>query len=540
MRGARSRVAAVVTTWLVALGLVVTGAVAPAASAAEGESSTTVTLARERWWEGEVVPVDIAVVRDGVPADGAVLWVVDGEWGKAAQLSDGRAEVLLVPALLDVGEHVIEVRDTEVADPTLQSPYRSSATATFRVEVPSRPVMTPGSRYYGDPATVQVDLTGTGLPRAGEVEIESMGTAPLVDGVATLAVTGTEVRPLSQVTVTQRDPATGAVISRWRLSPGVIKRPAALDVTMARTWQQGAPVTVTVRATSSVEPPAGTIHVYSAASVPGRDFASITSAPLVDGVARLVVDPDVMDVGDHEVAVFLKSDRFEQVEQVVDVTVEPRRTTSVSVSTPSRWTYGTSRRVAVTVSASGAAPQGRVDLTWANQGKVGSAKVVDGKASVLVGGTKLPPHSARTLTATFVPSRSTDAGSKRTWRQRVDKAKPAVRLTMDRTRYRVKADLGSYEAGTVRVTTAGLPERGRLVLETRSPRADNPAWRTRWSTDWALTAGDEGVQRVRVPAKYLRTADGRAGKVYLRFRYVPSESAYVSTVVSPAVTINRY
>ncbi|MFC7879110.1 hypothetical protein [Isoptericola sp. NPDC057391] len=181
-----------------------------------------------------------------------------------------------------------------------------------------------------------------------------------------------------------------------------------------------------------------------------------------------------------------------------------------------------------------------MDLTWANRGKVGTARVVDGRASVLVSGTALPPHSARTLTATFVPSKATDASARRTWKQRVNKARPSVRLTMPTTRYRVKANLGKSEPGTVRVRTAGMPERGRLVLETRSPRAKSSGWRTRWATDWALTTRDRGDQRVKIPARYLRTADGRRGKVYLRFRYVPSDSAHVATVVSPRVTITRY
>jgi hypothetical protein len=90
------------------------------------------------------------------------------------------------------------------------------------------------------------------------------------------------------------------------------------------------------------------------------------------------------------------------------------------------------------------------------------------------------------------------------------------------------------------VSTAGLPERGRLVLETRSPRAADPTWRTRSSVDWTLTTSEHGVQRVKIPAKFLRTADGRPGRVYLRFRYVPSDSSHVATAVSGPVTIRRY
>jgi hypothetical protein len=542
MRGARSRVAAVVTTWLVALGLVVTGAVAPAV-AAEGESTTTIALPRERWWQGEEIAVDLAVRQDGMPAGGSVrVYLLGGMYLGGSQLVNGVARFTLPRSTGAPGEYVLEARHYPAGTTTVAS----SATAGLEILAPGRPVI-PDERVYGDPAAVTVDLTGTDLPRSGHIELAgeggtAVGAAALTDGVAEVAVSGTSVVPGRSYRLTQRDAPGGAVVSTWLVGANVQKRPATLTVRTTSTWRVGQRATVTVHASSDLGAVSGAIEVRNHVRSDWSASAS-RSAELVDGTATVSYDPDdVLNQSkpDPKVFVELASPLYSAPITPKIVTVKPRYQTWVDIDTRStRWTYGLSHRVFFRVTAENRATlDGKVTFS-AGSRTLGSAKVVDGKASVLVSGTALQP-GRRELQASFVPAVGTHDGTRGWVTQSIVKARPAVRLSMDRTRYRAKADLGSYEAGTVRVATAGMPERGRLVLETRSPRASISGWRTRWATDWTLSSSDKGVQRVRVPAKYLRTADGRPGKVYLRFRYLPSDSAHVSTALSPAVTITRY
>ncbi|MFE6971255.1 hypothetical protein [Isoptericola sp. NPDC057653] len=540
MRGARGRVAAVVTAWLVALGVVLTGAVAPVATAAEGESSTTVTLTRERWWQGEEIVLDIVVREGDEPASGGVRVLLDDRTLGGTQLTEGVARFTLPRSENAPGDHVLEVRHYRSGSTTPSS----SATAALQILAPGRPVI-PGTRVYGDPADVTVDLTGTDLPRSGRVELANeagtaLGAAALADGIATVAVPGTGMTPGRSYRMTLREAAGGTVLSTLFVGANVLKRPAALTVQTASTWRVGQPAKVTVRASSDLGPVSGTIEVRNHVRSSG---AARRSAELVDGTAAVWFDPDdVLGTSkpDPKVFVELRSPFYAAPVTPKTVTVKQRYQTWVDIDTRSaRWTYGLSHRVSLRVTAENKAKlDGKVTLSAGGR-SLGSAMVVDGMASVLVSGTALEP-GRRELQASFVPAAGTYDGSRWWVTQSIVKAKPSVRLSMDHTWYRVKAKLGSSEAGRVRVSTAGLPERGRLVLETRSPRAAASGWRTRWSADWALTAGDKGVQRVNVPATYLRTADGKPGKVYLRFRYVPSDSAHVSTVVSPAVAITRY
>ncbi|SKC39858.1 Ig-like domain-containing protein [Krasilnikoviella flava] len=543
MHGARRRAVATVTTWLVALGLVVTGALAPAAAVAEGESSTTVSVPHARWWLGEEVTADVVVLHDGADAEGYLVARVDGHLaGDAVALAGGHGTVTLPVRGIEVGEHLLEVTHRQLGNP---EPL-SVGSVAFRVDPPARPVI-PGSRVYGDPADVRVDLTGTDRPRSGEITLASetglvLGAAALVDGVADVRVPGTGLAPGRTYRMTHRDAPGGTVVGTWVVDANVTKRPATLTVQTSSTWRVGQTATVTVKATTDLGPATGRVDVRR--WMAGGSTGSLGAVTLRDdGTATVKVDPDRLGIGtDRPVFVVLDSAGWTAPTVRRDVSVKPRYQTWIDVDTREYivpWRYGTARRVYFSVaSETGARLDGKVTLAKGAR-LLGTAQVVDGKGSVLVGSTVLPP-GRHSLDADFTPTSTKYDTSWYGTSVRVDKAKPSVRLSMDHTWYRVKADLGSYEAGTVRVSTAGMPERGRLVLETRSPRASISGWRTRWSTDWALTSGDKGVQRVRVPAKYLRTADGRPGKVYLRFRYVPSDPAHVSTALSPAVTITRY
>ncbi|MFC8600510.1 Ig-like domain-containing protein [Isoptericola sp. NPDC057191] len=546
MRRARGRVVAVVTTWLVALGVVVAGMGVPTVALAdEAESSTTITLPRERWWLGEVVSLDVTVLHDGMPAEGVVRTTLDGyQVSDPTSLVDGRGHITFTSTAtvtMKAGEHRLEVAHFQRG---VSTPL-SVASAVLRVDVPARPVV-PEPRVYGDPADVKVDLTGTDLPQNGWAELDdevgrALGAAALTGGVATVAVPGTGMTPGRVYRMVLRDAAGGTVLSTWFVGANVQKRPATLTVQTSSTWRLGWQAKVVVRAVSDLGPVTGTIEVRNHIS---DDWSPGRTAELVDGVATVAFDPgDVLNLSkpDPKVFVELRSSFYAAPIVPKIVNVKPRFQSWVQIETGQRteWRYGTARRVRFLVtSETGARLDGKVTFSRGTR-VLGTARIVDGKGSLLVGSTALAP-GRHSLEASFTPTSTRYDTSWAGVRVVVAKARPSVRLSMDHRWYRVKADLGRDEPGTVRVSTAGMPERGRLVLETRSPRADVWGWRTRWATDWALQTSEQGVQRVKVPATYLRTADGKPGKVYLRFRYVPSDAAHVATVVSPEVTIVRY
>ncbi|PFG44411.1 hypothetical protein ATJ88_3135 [Isoptericola jiangsuensis] len=527
------RTTTVVAAWLVAV-LVATGLVPAAAS--EPASAVTLTVA-DRWWAGQAVTMEIEAVHDGLPAP-RVFLTVDGTARTVVPLVDGRATFELSDRHTTVGEHRLDVWQGPSADP---ASAWSTASADVQVVAPTRPVVR-DARVYGDPAVVGIDLTGTDLPLAGEIELAStggtvLGTAPLVGGVAELPVTGTE--RVSRYRVTQRDTATGTVLSTWVLDARVAPRPVAVTVEHPRTWRHGSPVEVTVRVTSDLGPDvpvAGEVVLSRWASA-----ATTVEASLRDGKATFRVDPEHFGLGTavpffvwyDGTAWFADSPRVRR-----DVTVKPPLTTRTDLDHDGPWTYGTAERVTLKVTAEdGARVDGRAVLSLDGR-TVRSVTVVDGRAHVWFGATAVEPGTRR-FEVRFTPSSSRYDTGGGTLRTTVERARPKVRLTMPTTTYRVGADLGRAEPGLVRVRTAGLPERGKLVLQTRDPSARNDGWRTRSGVTWRLTASDRGDQKVRIPAKLLRRADGGRGSVYLRVRYVPADTQHVSTVVSPPLRIRR-
>ncbi|WP_344248993.1 hypothetical protein [Isoptericola hypogeus] len=511
----------------------------------DGETTTVVSIPDGRWWPGEVVDVDVAVTdAEGSPVEEAVVAVyVDGDPTLWSFLPDGRRTVRLPTDMFAPGDHSVEVRHvagaTEVPCGCL-----SLASFTLRLDDPGRPLLSPGSWYYGDPTTLQIDLAGTDDPRDGRIELPARGlSAPLADGVATLALDGHELDPLSSLWFEHRTDA-GELVSTWRLRPDVRSKPTAITATVPTTMQQGAVVKIPVSVTSPQGVPPGSAMVGYVENPHGEpNLVTIATATLVDGkaVVRVPVASIPVSVRSLEVKYGGGHPEFAYARSTHAVTILPRRTTRVSVSTPERWTFATPRRVKVTVSTASGAPRGRVDLIRTGHGKLGSATLVGGKASFLVGGKDAPP-GRQAFAARFVPAVATDAGSVRSWKQSVRKARPVVRLTMGRQSFPVGAKLRDGRPATITVRTAGMPERGWLYLQTRDPRAKNSSWRRQWGSSWRLTARDDGVQRIVVPPKTLRTADGRGGRVYLRAAYWPVAALEdrVARVRSETVTIRRY
>ncbi|MFD6179309.1 MULTISPECIES: hypothetical protein [unclassified Isoptericola] len=524
MSGMRGRAGSVLMTVLAAFGLVVAGLVPPA-TAAPGDSTTTVTVGGTQWWRGQRVPLDVTVTQDGLPVDGAPVAVfVDGKFQfPMSRLVRGSGEMIFASGAVTPGRHVVEVRHMDYAAPDYGEPGSCSCFSSASVELEvldPGTMLTPSSWYYGDRTTLHVTLPGPADAWTGTLgEIGSPQSAPIVDGAADVPLGGKEVQPGSMLWLEQKSD-TGAVLSRWALPVEVRTRTTALEATLPATVRQGAVVTVPVRVTSpDGATPRGTVGVeYTRSGTP----VTVARATLTDGRAAVRLAADRIPTGTRTLTVrYTQSDDlapfgFAGAVRSGSVTVLPRRATQVTTSTADAWTYARSRKVSVRVTAAGADPDGRVEVLWRGD-KVGSARVVDGRATVWVGGKQVEPGARRYLTARFVPAAATDAPSRRSWTQRVRKAPATVRLTMDRTRFRAGRPLGDVRA-TVRVSVPGLREAGRLCLQTRQPG-------DRWSECWIPGSGPlryshEGVKRITVPSTALiRFHGSERGKMYVRVTY---------------------
>ncbi|MDO8143854.1 hypothetical protein [Isoptericola sp. 178] len=518
------------TAGAVTMGLALTSgaAVVPAAVAVDGV--TTIELDTDHAWFGQIADVPVTVTEGGAPAEGHVQLFVDGSRQvPLIELSGGRATLPLFTDLHTVGVHELEVRHL---DPDATSECRCASSATTSVEIlePSAPLLTPASWIHGAPTTLRFDVTGTDLPTLGSVELQLHDSvaAQLVDGVADLEIAGDEVTGSMIVLVQRR--ADGEVLTRWRLPVDVLPAPVTVEAEIPGTWRRGEIVRIPVEVTSAYGTPTGAVSVAlmdDGAGVP------LTRESLVDGRAELAVDVADLPGGEQQIEVSVATgDGFESTRKQYTVDVLPAATRTV-VSTASRWTYGTGRTVTVDVTSPAGTPEGRVVLYQAGT-RIAGADLVQGHASADVRGKKVEP-GRRTIVAKFVPATPDHAASRTSWTQRVRKAQPTVRLRMKRTAYLAYADLTGGKPGRIVVRTTGVPEVGKLVLQTRDPAAKNDGWRSRKS--WWLSRSEDGVQRIKVPGRYLDKVGGRTGRVYLRIRYIPADSEHVAKRRSPRVTI---
>jgi len=288
----------------------------------------------------------------------------------------------------------------------------------------------------------------------------------------------------------------------------------------------GSDVVVPVRVTSPLGTPTGRVYVR-------REMDDVlASATVVDGRATLRFPASRLDFGEAPLVVgFNGSSEYGSTERSAPIMVRPRAT-SVAVSTPSTWTYGKGRRVAVTVSSPGVTPTGRVELWWDGH-KLRSATLAGGKASLYVPATAVPAGWTRRLVVKYVGP-STFERKQRVWYQDVAKARPVVTFRMDRRSF--PADWRDYRSvrATVTVRTAGLPERGKLCLWTRDPQSSRTRWVDCW-TNWSWKV-DDGWRTIRVPGVLLQ---GSPGKSYIKLQYLP-RNPNVRSVFSNTITLRHY
>jgi hypothetical protein len=547
------RLVAKAATIVVAVGLVSGGvppanavaqAVAPSPSAtepaADSEYTMAVTVPQERWWRGKVLPVSVDVTRAGAPVTGRGVFELGG---RTYTVSSTSQAALVDTRDLAVGSHEIVVEFSVYDQESATWHVVTSGSTAVQIEEPATPVLTPTSLYVGEPVSVTFDLTGTDEPRSGTVTLQTgmgrVATATLEDGVASVTLAADGIIPfLSQVGATHRD-ADGDVIARWFLAIDVQHRPVQVTAEMPVALETWTPFELPVRVTSEVGVPEGEIRVVDRSPMAGKT-GLLGRGSLVDGEAVIHVDPSSIVLRSTHVDVIFTptEDSYRVTTQSFWVKVAQQEFTSTMLRySPYQWTYGRSRRVLISVDSSAGVPPGRVEV-WSGGSRIGSATLVDGEASVLIGGKQLDPGN-HWLQARYVgPGQykvSTDA-----WTERVRKAQPAVRLSLPRTSYAVGANLGTSEPATIRVDTAGMPEHGRLVLWTRDPSARNDDWRSRARiASWTIKPSHDGVRRVQIPSQLLARADGSRGRVYLKVVYQPVDTAHVVQKSSSPVTVRR-
>lgn len=514
----------------------------PSVSVPASEYSVAVAIPKQQWWRGKRLPVAIDSWFAGEPVEGRFVVSIGGQ----KQNWEGSALRRWLPTSdLSPGTHEIKVElSVRDAESGRWGPVASAATQVH-IQEPAVPVLTPPSTYAGHPVTLRFDVTGTDEPRTGAVTFRGEGgraiaTATLDDGVASATVDPGVVSALLRVVgIQHRDADTGEEIGYWYADFDVQLNPVEVTATVPPSWEAWSPLEIPVRASSEFGVPGGVVRIVDRNALAGSS-GLLGQAQLVDGAAVVHVDPSSIRIDGTRIDVIYSPSSnlwYSGGSHSYPVYVDhPDYTVTNLYSSNGEWTYGKSRRVTFTVWSPRSTPTGRVEL-WSENRKVGSATLVGGRASILIRGDQLEPGN-RVLEARYVGPPSY-ASSTFSWNARVGRAQPTVRLTMDRTSYPARAYLGADEPGTVRVSTVGLPERGRLVLETRNPGAGETWWRTRSGVNWTLTTSESGVQKVKIPAQYLRTAGGRPGSVYLRVRYLPSDTSRATAAVSPAVAIRR-
>ncbi|MFE6968790.1 hypothetical protein [Isoptericola sp. NPDC057653] len=532
-----------VRRWMAAVGaaltlaLVSTGLVVPAAADDAGEDTIVVTPTEQRWWVGQDITLEVSVTQDGAPGVGEVSWSDDGQISTLwrAPLTDGRATITIPSDRIRPGQQPVVVQhiDTSSAvDPaTGQYPVRSTGSVVIEVADPATPVLSATSWYYGDDHELRFDLNGTDEPREGMVAVDFGGgverSAPLVDGVATFGLDGTE-----QVHGRLRFVHTtvaGSVVSSWAWWASARSKPVTLKASAPSSVRYGSDVVVPVRVTSALGTPAGRVFVTL-----GTGEKALASAVLVDGRATFRLPASRLGLGQARLVVrFDGSLEFAARLWSAAIVVRPRAT-SVAVSTAKTWTYGRARRVAVTVSSPDATPTGRVELWW-NDHKVRSATLARGRASLYVPATRASAGKHRMVVKYVGPS--TFERSQRGWTQKVAQARPRVTFRMNRTSFPNDWSATRSVGATVTVRTAGLPERGRLCVWSRDSHLFDDRWIGCWSNwTWRVT---DGKRTIRVPGHVLGITDAVSGKTYVKLEYIPRDPN-VRSVFSNTITLRHH
>ncbi|MFC8596968.1 hypothetical protein [Isoptericola sp. NPDC057191] len=531
---------------LLALALVSTGLVVPSAVADDvvgdptvttsSEDATVITTTEDHWWVGQDVTLDVSVTRDGVPGTGYVQWLEDGVTGflRRVPLSDGQATIVVPSVYLGPGHHAIAVRHVDSSasvDPvTREWPYHSADEIAFEVTEPASPVLDATSWYYGDAHELRFDLTGTDQPQDGIVTaVLDRGverSVPVVDGVGTFALDGTEVGGGANLHL-RHTTTSGSLVATWMFSVDTKSKPVTVTVSGPAAVRYGSDVVVPVRVTSPLGTPEGRVFVTR------DETQTLASAVVVDGRATLRFPASRLPFGEARMVVtFNGSWEYGQTDRTYAVVVRPRAT-SVAVSTSKTWTYGKARRVSVAVSSPGATPTGRVELWW-NGHKVRSATLARGKASLYVPATRASAGKHRMVVKYVGPS--TFARAERVWYQRVAQARPRVTFRMDRTSLPNDWSTRSV-GGTVTVRTPGLPERGKLCVWSRDPHDLHTQWSGCW-INWSWTVKD-GQRRIRVPGHVLGISNVSSGKTYVKVQFIPANHN-VRSVFSNTITLRHY
>ncbi|WP_139983071.1 Ig-like domain repeat protein [Nocardioides litoris] len=323
----------------------------------------------------------------------------------------------------------------------------------------------PGSVRTGQASTVTVTVSAQGTTPAGEVTLRDgdqlVGTAPLTAGTATFQVGPYAAAGTRTLTATYAGSGsvTGSTGSgTLTVTPAPLASTTTVTVDPGSvTVGQGATLAITVAAPGTT--PGGRVTVREGE----RELGTVD---LVDGAATLEVGVSTAEGTRTFTATYLGSATVDGSSGTVVLTVTPAPVapvaSTVAVAGPASVETGRTASMRVTVTADGATPSGRVDLTdgvttWAGD-------LVDGTAVVPVG--PWATAGTRTLTASYAGDARVLAGTGSTTlavRAVVvpPAPKPAVRVVGGKVDAAAKR-----RTGTVRMacTPAGAVCRGTVVL----------------------------------------------------------------------------
>ncbi|WP_205473540.1 ExeM/NucH family extracellular endonuclease [Nocardioides sp. SYSU D00038] len=395
---------------------------------------------------GDVVDDTVDVSYEGAPLGSFPVTVTLSAAGNANSNDEaGKATVdVVLPADIAAGPATLTLKGAETG---------TEVTTTVQVERTLAVTADDVTITWGESAQLVAEVTGNDGEATGSVEFfagnTSLGTADVVDGVATLTLAPRSLSPATrEITAVYSGDDT---YDEAEVDFDLVVEKAAVTVTAADAQAPlGTDAQVQVAVTSEVPvAPTGTVEVYDGDTLVGEGTLS-------GGQADVAVDTDALGVGASELEVrYLGSAFYEGGTDTAVVTVA---TAAVTVTAPNvSLTYGQARTVAVQVSGGAT---GTVEIR-SGATVLGSAAVVDGVATVTLPARSLAP-GARTLTAAYLGDAATSPASD-TFTATVSKAASSVSGTISPKPVKVKKTKVSL---TIKVSApAGVPVTGKVSFK---------------------------------------------------------------------------
>ena len=323
----------------------------------------------------------------------------------SAPLVDGAASLEFTTLLLSIGEHAITAEysgdssfttSTGIA-PLTVAPGPSTTIASA----------TPNPVAFGPTVTLGAMVSGLAGTPTGTVTFSSslsgvLGTAPLVDGAASLEFT-TLLLAIGEHTITADYSGDSSFVASSGTAPLTVEHGVSSTMVIATPTPAdfGAMVLLGATVSTPAGVPTGSVEFFDGPT-------SLGTAPVVDGGASISVS--TLGVGGHTVTAEYSGDsNFTASSGSTGVTIETASSAIDLVATPSTADFGATVELAATVSSAAGTPTGTVTFVSNLSGPLGPpVLLVSGLAVLPVASLAVGGH---TITAEYSGDASFDGSS---------------------------------------------------------------------------------------------------------------------------------